>query len=125
MSLDLNGDRYRRAAKMMLHALVLGDAHSWSGVAYVWAARLTMNERAAVAMAAMFSLPEEAATIAGRRTIGYGAPHPSFIDPLSEAQIWAASASVAELDAYLVAAFSALPRHKQRQFADYAGKVAH
>lgn len=120
----LISDRYRRAAKVMFHALVLDDSSGWGDAAAVWAARLSEGERAAVALAALQSLPEEAVANITSHVHGAGYPPPSFIDPLAQAQLWATAASGAELDAYLLAAFLALPKQRQQSFLNYAERVS-
>ena len=58
-------DAHKRASRVLGYALTLDDRAGWSAAAVVWAARLTVGERAALALAALSSLdPEEVAFIA-------------------------------------------------------------
>tara|TARA_R110002073_G_scaffold215154_1_gene375418 strand:+ start:220 stop:543 length:324 start_codon:yes stop_codon:yes gene_type:complete len=56
-------DAYKRVARMIGYTLLLGkDADNWNGLSVVLSARLTVEERAAIAWAALRSLDGETAT---------------------------------------------------------------
>ena len=49
-------DGHKRAARMLGYALTLDSADLWHGASAVWAARLTTNELASIAFAALRAL---------------------------------------------------------------------
>lgn len=58
-----------RAGRMVEYALTLGTADAWHGAAYVFAARLTKQERAALAYAALKSLDHDTAYMVASATL--------------------------------------------------------
>lgn len=52
---------HKKAANCLGYALTLGSYEAWANVAFVWAARLSKNERAALAYAALLSLDDDTA----------------------------------------------------------------
>lgn len=117
-------DRHKRASKALGLALFQGTDHAWRLTAEIWHLRLTADERYALALAALTTLPPDDMLEAVTAVLGgAGMPLPPFLEPLAEAQWWADIASPAELDAYLVAIFAALPKRKKRDFIEYAQGV--
>lgn len=103
-------------------ALALGqDADAWAAVVAIWRHRLTDAERAAVAWAALRSLPPETrAAILGAVDPEAGPPLPPLLAPMQAARWWATIASRAELRAYAAAAFQALPASDRGRFLAWA-----
>lgn len=62
-------DRIKRAAKTMGYALWLSEADAWQDTVCVLAARLTPQERAGLALAALESLPLDLATDVAEESI--------------------------------------------------------
>ena len=112
-------DRHQRAAKMLGYALT--NPELWAATGLVWAVRLTPNERAALAFAALNSLePDDAERTAAAAIGSAGAPLPPFLGGMDEARFWASYATRAELKAYTLAAFEAMQAKDQAAFLDYA-----
>jgi len=114
-------DRHQRAAKMLGYCLTLETPDAWNGFSLVASLRLTPNERAALALAALNSLePDEAEMTAAAAIGSAGAPLPPFLGGMDEARFWASYATRAELKAYTLAAFEAMQAKDQAAFLDYA-----
>lgn len=103
-------------------ALVLGrDPEAWAALGAIWRHRLTEAERAAVAWAALRSLPPDARlAILGALDPNAGPPLPPIQPPMQAARWWATIASRAELRAYAAAAFQALPASDRGRFLAWA-----
>lgn len=96
-------------AKMIGYCLTMGTSDGWVGFSVVARIRLTEPERAALAYAALNSLPPEQATMTAAASIGgSGAPLPTFLGGVEEARCWAAFATRNDLRAYALAAFEAM-----------------
>ena len=52
-------DRHKRVSRMLGYTLVLGEPDAWGGFSVVCRARLTICERAGLAVAALRSLPDD------------------------------------------------------------------
>ncbi|WP_414898813.1 hypothetical protein [Rhodovulum sp. YEN HP10] len=116
-TLKYASDAHDRASRMLAAALTLEDFDAWAAASAVWAARLTGRERAALAWAALRSLDEDQAEDVAETVIGgAGAPLPPFLSVMDDAAFWAAMASGRELEAYCLASFMAMPRHRQAAF---------
>ncbi len=78
-------------ARMMGYALMLGGYDAWSGFATVAMARMTIEERAALAWAALRSLesPDQAELVAEHALQFSEGPLPSFLNPMEDARLWA------------------------------------
>lgn len=114
---EFGQDRHKRVARTLGYALTLHDGPAWAAFTAIAAATLQVDERAAMAGAALLSLePEEAEGVARHCLGGAGYPAPSFLAPLPDAGIWAAAASRAELKAYLACAYEALGPRDQAAF---------
>lgn len=87
----------------------------------VWRARLSKEERAALAWSALKSLDPENAVIVAEAAIGRaGHPLPPFLAPMDEARWWSEIANRRELKAYCAASFDALSKSDQDAFISYA-----
>ena len=125
-------DRYKRVARMVGYCALLHDdeltdaADNWHGLTVVLSARLTMEQRAAMAWAVLRALPPETVADVANTVLpqGAGMPIAPFMDPVDEASFWANMATPDELDAYAVAIFNAMSGGKKRAFLDYAGRAA-
>ena len=111
-------------SKMIGYCLTLETADAWSGFSYVAAARLSTEERAALAFAALRSLTPSHAEITARAALeAAGAPIPAFLGQMNEARSWAAFASRAELKCYAAAAFEAMSDRDQAAFFRHISKA--
>lgn len=116
-------DRHRRIERAFGFVLVAQDRESWQGFSFILRARLSREEAAALAWAAMKAAnPEDAARIAAEVSSVAGAPLAPFLSVMHEARAWAAIASEAERKAYTLAGFEALPTAEQRAFLAWAGE---
>jgi len=103
-------DGHRRAARSFGYALTLGTSDAWLDFATIIGARLTDQERAGLAYAALRSLDDEThARVVEAAIRTAGAQLPTFLKPMDDAEWWAGQANVHELKAYIWAAFWALP----------------
>ena len=117
--------RHLGATRMLGYALTLGDFDGWEAASAVWQARLTPEERGALAWAALRSLDRDHARDVANTVIqDAGAPLPPFIDPMDEAAYWADIASPEELRAYTLATFNRLPREAQADFLAHVRRRA-
>lgn len=113
------------ATRMLGYALTMHDFETWEAASAVWQARLTPEECAALAWAALRSLDRDHALAVTEAVLdGAGAPLPPLFNAADEAVFWAGIASPEEIDAYAVATFNALSPAKRRDFIDYAREVA-
>ena len=102
------------ACRMVGYALHLGadDFDGWMQAAFVWRARLSAQERAALAYAAMRALdPEDAAAVADA---ALGADGPATSVPLppinsADVELWAETSGADALEAYAEAAMLHMP----------------
>jgi hypothetical protein len=84
------------------HTLALGGADAWHGFSLLINAHLAPTERAALAWAALRSLPPDEAADVADTAIGrdLGPPAPPFNDLVAEADFWVSNASPRERAAY-------------------------
>lgn len=111
-------------SRMLGYTLTLGEPEAWGGFSVVARARLTVNERAALAVAALLSLPDThvadtAATVLGAA----GDPLPAFLGGMDDARFWASIASENELKAYALACFEAMTRKDQAALYQHISAV--
>lgn len=122
-SLSEMDDAHRRVGQYVSIALIVGEAQHWLHLKTILRGLLTTRERAALAFAAIRSLSEgdrkKVATNAIPEWTEFGSPLPTFLDLADDAQWWAANASPQEIEAYLLACFNALQRHRQIEFCQY------
>ncbi|WP_133065826.1 hypothetical protein [Mameliella alba] len=115
---------HKRMSKMLGYTLTLGTSDAWSGFSDVAAARLSTEERAALAFASLRSLAPDHAELTARAAIrAAGAPVPAFLGQMNEARSWAAFASRSELKAYAAAAYAALSPKDQAAFFRHISEV--
>jgi hypothetical protein len=108
------------ATRMLGYALTLHDYETWEAASAVWQARLSPEECAALAWAALRALDlDHAREVANTVIQDAGAPLPPFISPMDEAAYWADIASPEELEAYCLATFQAMPRGRRAAFLDH------
>lgn len=115
-----------RVADALRNVLILDTTADWSKLRIILAARLSVADRACLGLAALLSLPRDeawhVADIALDR--GAGPPIPPLVDWTDEAAFWADLAEPAEREAYCLAGFRAMARHRQLAFLDYVGRKA-
>lgn len=110
-------DRHKRASRMLGFTLVQGSPDAWGPFSTVCRARLTLRERAGLAVAALRSMPDDCALETAAAALGaVGSPAPAFLGGMDDARTWAAWASPAELKAYALAAFEAMSQKDQSAF---------
>ncbi len=119
-------DQIKRASRSFGYALWLDDADSWHGLSIVLSARLTLEQRGALAWAALRALPDQTADCVcqDRATIA-GCPVPSFDpDTIMEDATWHASvSSPMERKAYSAAHFQAMDLSDRVAFLSWANEV--
>lgn len=111
---------------MLVYSLTLGEVSSWLGVVRVWAIRLTVGERMALATAALGALPEdEAHEVAEAFLRQFCGPLPPFRNTMDEARHWADWASEVERKAAMAACWETLTERDRAAFLDWVqGSVA-
>ena len=116
---------HKRMSRMIGYTLTLGDADAWAGFVAVATARMTPEERAALAFPALRSLdtPEQAELVAEAVLKFADYPLPTFLNPMDDARWWASFASLKERKAYALAAYEALPPHEQMAFRKHISEV--
>jgi hypothetical protein len=116
---------HKRMSRMVGYTLTLGDADAWANFTTVAMVRMTVEERAALAWAALRSLdtPEQAEMVAETVLSFAGYPLPAFLNPMEDARWWAARASLKECKAYALAAYEALPVRDQMAFRNHISEV--
>ncbi|WP_371061292.1 hypothetical protein [Rhodosalinus sp. 5P4] len=98
---------------------------SWAELGAALTSRLEPDEHAALAWAALRSLPEDVAvSVVGIALPAAGPPLPPWSDPREDADFWARLASRDERRAYATAAFRTLEPGDRRAFAKWAGRAA-
>ena len=119
-------DAFKRVARMVGYSLLLGDTEAWHRLTVVLSARLTPEQRAAIAWAALRSLtPGQVAAVA--ETVlpqRAGQPIALLFNYMDEAAFWADMASEGELKAYALASFTRLSPDNQAAFLDYVQERA-
>ena len=111
-------DQHKRMSRMLGYTLFISDPEAWGGFSTVCRARLTVFERAALAVAALRSLPDTYALDTAAAVMGAaGEPLPAFLGGMEDARSWASFATPSELKAYGLACFEAMaPRDKAAFF---------
>lgn len=118
---------YKRVARTVGYCLLLGlDADKWHGLSVVLTAHLSIEQRGAIAWAALRALPPELVLDVADAVLPKkaGMPIAPLFDPVDEAIFWISLADPDELDAYAVATFNAMSRDKKRAFQDFVGRAA-
>lgn len=113
-------ERWAAVSDAVHNALTLGD---WVGVETILAARLTEQERTALAAAALWPMHPENVRSLSETVIGsYGPPdrvRQAFQGLVKEARSWAQAASVSECRAYAFSAIEAMDEPEQRQLLNW------
>ena len=116
-------DAHRRVGRYVSIALIVGEPQHWLYLKTIMAGLLLPRERAALAFAAMRFLSEDnrlkVAINAIPEWAEFGSPLPTFLDVAVDGRWWAENASPKEIEAYLLACFNALQRHRQIEFGQY------
>ena len=116
---------HKRIARVIGYTLTLGDGDAWASLSAVASACLSVEERAALALAALRALdtPEQSELVAETVLTFAGYPLPPFLNPMEDARWWASFASLKERKAYALAAYEALPLAEQAAFYDHISEV--
>jgi hypothetical protein len=115
-------DAYKRVSRMVGYSLVLGnDADNWHGLTVVLTARLTPQERAAMAWAVLRSLTPEQVVAVVETVLpdGSSAPIAPLFNHMDEAAFWADMAEPEALEAYCLASFNAMPAPRKAAFLEF------
>ena len=114
---------HRRVARYVGIALIVGEPQQWIYLKTILQGLLMPRERAALAFAATRSFDQndrtKIATNAIPQWAALSAPLPTFLDVANDARWWAENASPKEIEAYLLACFNALQRHRHIEFGQY------
>ncbi|WP_211037729.1 hypothetical protein [Leisingera sp. HS039] len=116
---------HKRMSRVLGYCLTLADADSWASFSALAAARLSAEERGALALAALMSLDcsEQAVAVAETALSHAGSPLPPFLSPMDDARWWASFASLNERKAYALAAYEALPLKEQMAFRRHISEM--
>lgn len=119
-------ENHKSAGRSLCYALAADSFRNWMGVSAVWAARLSTQERAALAYAALKCLPPDQSRMVAESVFpGAGQPIPPLFNHADEAVTWAEFADLGELKAYALAAYERLPHADQVAFLDHVqGRAA-
>ncbi len=99
------------------YCLTLGTSDAWADFSALAVLRLSDEERAALAFAALCSLEPAHAERTAAAVIGEaGCPLPAFLSPMDDARFWASIAGRSELKAYVLASYEALSPKDQAAF---------
>lgn len=103
------------------YVLTLGDQNAWLGVVPVLVARLTVEERAALAFVALKALDHDDAALVAETALwrGAGLPQAPFGSFLDQAAFWAGMAEPEELEAYCLASFKSMAPTRRAAFLDH------
>ena len=117
-------ERHRRAARVLLDALVVGDEGPsvWHEAAFVLRVRLTMRERASLAFGTLRALePEPRAMVfaAAHHGAVAGVSWPPLAKTLADARRWAHHAGRRERKAFALASYEALSPADRQAFLSY------
>ena len=108
------------ATRVLGYALTDGTFETWEAASAIWQARLTPEENAALAWAALRALHEDhAREVANTVLGGAGSPLPPYRSPLDEAEDWTRIASDRELDAYALACCRAMQPDRRAAFLEF------
>lgn len=110
-----------KVVRMLGHVLTLGTQDAWWGLVPVLMARLTVEERAALAFMGLKALDRDDAMMTAEAALcaGAGQPQAPLFGFMDQAAFWADMADPEELEAYCLASFNAMPRGRQVAFLDH------
>jgi hypothetical protein len=120
-------DAYKRAARALGFSLLLNTADAWHGLTIVLSARLTWEQRAALAWSSLRALPPETVVevtnaVCPKHT---APPLPPLISYMDEATFWADMAEPEALEAYCLASFDRMAPARQSAFLNHVmGRAA-
>lgn len=114
-------DRYRRVARTVGYSLLSSAADAWHGLTVVLTARLTSQERSAMAWAVLRSLTPEQIGLVVEAVLPDQtcAPLPPLFNHMDEAAFWADMAEPEALEAYCLASFNAMPAPRKAAFLEF------
>ena len=115
---------HKRMSRMLGYTLMIGEPEAWGGFSVVCRARLTVCERAGLAVAALRSLPDDCALDTAATAIGsMGDPLPPFLGGMEDARWWASYSTRQELKAYALACFEAMAPQDQAAFVRHISNI--
>jgi hypothetical protein len=114
-------DAYKRVARTVGYSLLLADADAWHGLTLVLTARLTPQERGAMAWAVLRSLtPEQIADVAQAvLPKGSSAPIAPLFNHMDEAAFWGDMAEPEAHEAYCLVCFNAMSAPRKAAFLEF------
>ncbi len=113
---------HKRMSRTLGYCLHLDEPERWQDCAALAAVHLTKRELAAAAWAFLRGLPaKDREDVAATALGASGDPLPAFLGGMDDARHWASVASPAELKAYALAAYEALPVADQNKFRWHIG----
>ncbi|MFY9210037.1 MAG: hypothetical protein WAO69_02825 [Aestuariivita sp.] len=111
---------HEKAAKVLGYALTLDTPDAWYAASAVWQARMTPQEAAAKAWAALHATEPELALMVARAALGCaGVPLPTLDDIVADAGWWADLAGPEERAAYAVACFNRFSPVEREEFREF------
>ncbi|WP_226627963.1 hypothetical protein [Alloyangia pacifica] len=118
---DMMSPQHLGAIRALGATLKLGTRESWDNLLPILIARLSEEERAALAFVALKTLtPTQAAeTALSALPSGAGRPLPALFSCMDEAALWADMAEPEELDAYCLASFNSMHPRRQAAFLHF------
>lgn len=119
-------DAYRRVARTVGYALLLGDIHSLHGLTVVLTSRLTARERVSMAWAVLRSLTHDQMVSVTETVLpdDNARPVAPLFNHMDEAAFWADMADPDALDAYALASFNRMAPARQAAFLDFVHRRA-
>lgn len=113
------------ASRTLGYALLSGDYDDWQAATLIFAARLTVQERTALAWAVLRALDPDQAELVAQSIIGpAGMPLYCETDPMGMASMWSDWASPAERRAYALACYRRMTPQEQAAFLDFISERA-
>jgi hypothetical protein len=114
-------DAYKRVARTVGYSLQLTDADAWHGLTVVLTARLTPQERGAMAWAVLRSLTPEQIVDVAKVVLpdGVGAPIAPLFNHIDEAASWGDMAEPEAHEAYCLVCFNAMPAPRKAAFLKF------
>lgn len=122
MSLYVN-PAHKRASRVLGFALTLDNPASWYAASSVWQARLTPQETAVMAVAALNATESELEqSIAEEALYDFGVHRPSFGTTILDAGVWADLATSEERAAYAVACVNRFTAAELSEFRSFLAR---
>jgi hypothetical protein len=111
---------HKKSANVLGYALTLDTPEAWLAASLIWQARLTPQEAAAAAWAALRATdPDIALMVAQAALGGAGMPLPPLDDVIDNAGWWADLATPDERAAYAVACFNRFSPLERDEFLEF------